>query len=105
MKNPVSLLRKVAIMEAVSYLVLLGVAMPLKYIWQMPLAVKYVGWIHGVLFVIFGFALLQVWITARWPMIRAAGVFIASLLPLVPFFMDRWMGQQELAYARERQVG
>ncbi|MEZ0388590.1 MAG: DUF3817 domain-containing protein [Verrucomicrobium sp.] len=102
MKNPVSLLRKVAILEAISYLVLLGIAMPLKYIWQVPQAVKVVGWVHGALFVVFCLALLQVWITAKWPIFRAGLVFIASLLPLVPFFLDRWMGTQELAYERLR---
>lgn len=102
MKNPVTLLRKVALAEAVSYLILLGIAMPLKYVWHMPLAVKYVGWAHGALFVVFCLCLLQVWLTAKWPILRAALVFIASLLPLVPFFLDRWMGGQELAYARQK---
>ena len=104
MKNPVTLLRKVALAEAVSYLVLLGIAMPLKYIWHIPQAVKVVGWVHGALFVVFCLALLQVWIAAKWPILRAGLVFIASLLPLVPFFLDRWMGGHELAYARQRQI-
>lgn len=94
-KNPVSLLRRVALAEAVSYLLLLGVAMPLKYAFGLPQAVMVVGWIHGALFVVFGVALLLAWFGARWPFLRVAGVFVASLIPLVPFFIDRKMAAYE----------
>ena len=47
-------LRAVGMVEAVSFLLLLGVAMPLKYFAGMPLAVKIAGWIHGLLFIAFG---------------------------------------------------
>lgn len=99
MKNPVTLLRKVALLEAVSYLVLLGIAMPLKYVWKMPMAVSVVGMIHGALFVVLCWALIRVMTTARWPVMRAALVFVASLLPFVPFFLDRWMRAQEEDFA------
>jgi len=102
MKNPVALLRKIALMEAVSFLLLLGVAMPLKYIWNLPQAVMVVGSVHGALFVLFSLALLLVLVVARWPLLRAALVFIASLIPFVPFFMDRWMRGHEEAFARSR---
>jgi len=103
MKNPVSLLRKTALLEAVSYLLLVGVAMPLKYIFHMPQAVQAVGMIHGLLFVVLCLSLLQVIFVARWPLLRAAGVFFASMLPFVPFFMDRWMRSHEEAFAEARQ--
>ena len=99
MKNPVTLVRKVAILEAVSYLVLLGIAMPLKYVWKMPMAVSVVGMIHGALFVVLCWALVQVMMMARWPVTRAAIVFVASLLPLAPFFLDRWMRGHEADFA------
>jgi integral membrane protein len=88
MKNPVTFLRYTALAEAVSYLVLLGIAMPLKYLWDQPLAVRVCGSLHGLLFVVLCCALLRVLIEARWPVSRAALVFLASLIPLVPFFMD-----------------
>ncbi|MCC7066023.1 MAG: DUF3817 domain-containing protein [Planctomycetes bacterium] len=91
MKNPVPFLRKIALLEAVSYLILLGIAMPLKYVWDMPLAVRVLGSIHGALFVVFCWALLRVLQDARWPMVRAIEVFVASLIPIVPFFLDRKM--------------
>ena len=91
MKNSVSFLRSVGLLEAVSYLLLLFIAMPLKYAWDMPLAVRIVGSAHGALFVLFCIALWRVLMTASWPFSRAVLVFIASLLPFVPFFIDRRM--------------
>ena len=91
MKNSVSFLRSVGLLEAVSYLLLLFIAMPLKYAWDMPLAVRIVGSAHGALFVLFCIALWRVLMTTNWPFSRAALVFIASLLPFVPFFIDRRM--------------
>ncbi len=81
--------RLIAIAEGISYLVLLLVAMPLKYLAGYPLAVKYTGWLHGVLFVLFGILLVQVWIKYRWRFWQAAVAFIASLLPFGTFVLDR----------------
>ena len=89
MKNPIPLLRQIALAEGVSFLVLLGVAMPLKYIAGFSLAVKWVGWIHGVLFMLLGVALLRTMWIARWPLSRSVTVFIAALLPFGPFLVDR----------------
>ena len=91
MKNPVSFLRITGLVEAVSFLVLVGIAMPLKYFWEMPIAVKVVGWVHGILFMMFCAALLRVMLVARWPMGRGALIFLAALLPFGPFFLDRRM--------------
>lgn len=91
MKNPIPLLRRLALIEGVSFLILLFIAMPLKYLAGMPMAVKIVGWAHGLLFVAFCFALLQTMLTMNWGFKRAAIVFIASLLPFGPFVLDRRM--------------
>jgi integral membrane protein len=91
MKHPVSFLRAVGLLEATSYLILLFIAMPLKYFGGMPLAVKIVGSVHGGLFVLFCIALWRVLMNTSWSFGRAALVFIASLLPFVPFFIDRRM--------------
>ena len=89
MNAPIPFLRNVALAEAVSYLILLGIAMPLKYLAGQPLAVKITGMIHGILFVVFCVALLRVMIEARWTFKRCALIFIASFIPFVPFFLDR----------------
>lgn len=89
MKNPVSLLRSVTLLEAISFLLLLFIAMPLKYAWGMPMAVRIAGSVHGGLFVLFCFALWQVLNHTNWPMKRAAFVFVASIVPFMPFFIDK----------------
>jgi len=82
-------LRAVSLSEGVSYLLLLLVAMPLKYVWGIPLAVKWVGWIHGVLFIMLGMTVLLAMLRVALPFKTACIVGVASLLPGGPFFADR----------------
>jgi len=95
MRNPVHFLRIVGLCEAISFLVLLGIAMPLKYIWHMPIAVKIAGSIHGILFITFCIALARAKSHSKWSIGRAAQIFIAALLPFGPFVIDRRMKEWE----------
>lgn len=97
--KPVRFLRHVTLLEAVSYLILLGIAMPLKYLYHQPMAVKIVGMIHGILFVVFCVALLRVLLEARWSFKRCLGIFLASFIPILPFFLDSRMKEWEQAEA------
>jgi integral membrane protein len=81
-------LRTVAMIEGVSYLLLLGVAMPLKYLADMPLAVKIVGWIHGALFIVLCALLAHAWRKVPLAFGLTVLVFVASLLPFGPFVVD-----------------
>lgn len=92
MQNPIAFLRVANLMEAVSYVLLVFVAMPLKYIWGEPLGVTIVGWVHGILFAVFCWALVRVVFDGGWPVPRIVGVFAAALVPIVPFFVDRRFG-------------
>lgn len=89
MQNAVKYFKVIALTEGWSYLVLLGIAMPLKYgagiLWQ----VKYVGWLHGVLFVAYGAALLWVWISEKWNFKKVVLAFIVSLVPFGTFWFDK----------------
>src|SRR5687767_11045985 len=105
MKNPIALLRTVTLIEGGSFLVLLFFAMPLKYIWDLPQAVRIVGMAHGILFVIFCFCLLQTWIVARWPFGRVALVFAASIIPVGPWLVDRRLKSYEAAFILARTNG
>lgn len=80
--------RLIGILEGISFLVLLLVAMPLKYIWEWPLAVKYVGWAHGVLFIAYGVALLNAAIKLSWSWKKVVVAGLASLFPGGPFILD-----------------
>ena len=93
--SPVTFLRRVSLCEGVSFLLLLGVAMPLKRYAGMPMAVTVVGWAHGVLFILLGIALVRTWLARSWPLGRLALVFVASLIPFAPFFLDRRMREWE----------
>lgn len=102
MKNPIATLRKAALVEGLSYLILLGIAMPLKYVLDLPLAVTLVGWIHGVLFVWLCVLILVAMIRAGLSFGRATAVFIASLLPFGPYVLDKRIVSWEKEFERER---
>lgn len=93
--NTLSRFRLVAVMEGISYLVLLGIAMPLKYFADMPEMVKYTGWLHGVLFVWFMVLLVKVWIRYKWSLGKVVMAGIASLLPFGTFVLDSKLKKEE----------
>lgn len=86
--------RQIAVLEGISYLLLLFIAMPLKYFAGIPEAVKYTGWAHGVLFVVYAILLVQCWQNYQWKFSKAALVFIASLLPFAPFYVDKKLKEE-----------
>lgn len=101
-KNPIAFLRTVAFIEGISYLILLFIAMPLKYAWGKPEMVRIVGMAHGVLFVTFCISLLHTFIVAKWPLGRAALVFLASIIPFGPWLIDRRVKNYEAEFFRAR---
>ena len=82
-------LRLIAFLEGISLLVLLGIAMPLKYLAGQPTAVRYVGMAHGLLFVLYGLLLIQVAIQQRWSFGKTALALLASVVPCGTFWADR----------------
>ena len=82
-------LRLVAFLEGVSFLVLLLIAMPLKYAFGQPLAVKHVGMAHGVLFVLYVLLLLSAALERGWSARKILLAFGASLVPLGTFWADK----------------
>ena len=87
--------RVIAFTEGVSFLVLLLVAMPLKYLADEPLAVKYVGWAHGLLFILYIFLGLRAAREHAWSLRFCAYAFIASLLPFGTFVLDKHLRGQK----------
>lgn len=88
MNSALGRFRVIGIIEGISYLVLLGIAMPLKYFLDMPAAVKIAGSLHGLFFVLYILALAHVTFTNRWSILKVVGAFIASLLPFGNFVLD-----------------
>ncbi|WP_339923216.1 DUF3817 domain-containing protein [uncultured Cyclobacterium sp.] len=87
--------RIVSITEGISMLVLIFIAMPLKYIFDLPAMVTYVGWIHGVLFVLYILVMFPTSRKLKWPFRIALMGLIASILPFGPFLFDRKLKKQE----------
>lgn len=87
--------RLVAISEGISFVILMFIAMPLKYFADMPKPVTYVGWIHGVLFVLYILALITVKISRNWNFKKTVVAFIASLLPFGTFILDKSLRKEE----------
>ena len=95
MKKPFHWFRKAAIAEGISFLVLLGIAMPLKYLAKLPVAVLIAGSIHGLLFITI---MVLAWEVknkynknSRW-MGRA---FFASILPFGTMVTDKQWKKEE----------
>lgn len=63
--------------------------MPIKYIGGVEEPVRYVGWAHGLLFMAYAGMLVLAWQRFAWDLRRVALYFIASLLPLAPFWVER----------------
>lgn len=88
LKDPLARLRLLGMLEGVSFLVLLGIAMPLKYLAGQPQAVRIVGSAHGLLFVLFVAAVLHAAVEMRWPLRRIVAALAAAVLPFGPFVFD-----------------
>lgn len=89
MVKTIQSLRWIGIAEGISFLVLLIIAMPLKYAMGWPLAVKYVGWAHGLLFILYITAVIAAIRAMNWGFRGVAVALIASLLPAGTFLLDR----------------
>jgi len=85
----------IGFIEGISFLVLLLIAMPLKYLAGQPEAVRIVGTAHGALFVLYVLALLLAAFNRKWQPGIVLGGFIASVVPLGPFVFDRWLKTQD----------
>ncbi|MEE9404131.1 MAG: DUF3817 domain-containing protein [Algisphaera sp.] len=91
--DPVRLLRHVGRLEGISFLLLLGVAMPLKYLAGYSEATKMAGWGHGVLFM--AFLAVWLWSLPRLPWKWALAALVAAVVPLGPFWVDSRLRQFE----------
>jgi integral membrane protein len=94
MNKKLNWLRKIGIAEGISFLVLLCIAMPLKYFFQQPMAVKIFGWAHGVLFVAFLFLAWEYKTDRNKSLKWFATAFLAAIIPTGTFFFDMKLKQE-----------
>ena len=89
LQNSIDALRLVAILEGWSYIILVLVAMPLKYVFSNPILIRPVGMIHGVLFVGYILLVLLCMWQYKWSIWKGFLVFFISLVPFGTFIWKR----------------
>jgi integral membrane protein len=87
--NSIRIFRWVSVLEAISFLLLLFIAMPLKYIWDMPEYVRVVGMAHGILFILYLFGAYWMYEKLDWSLKVLFIVFLSSILPFGPFVVEK----------------
>ncbi len=88
MQISISTLKNIARAEGFSFLAF-AVTMPLKYGLDILWPNKIIGWIHGLLFLIYWVCMLYSWPQYRWPFGRIFIILLASVIPLAPFWVER----------------
>ncbi|WP_047414287.1 DUF3817 domain-containing protein [Cellulophaga sp. Hel_I_12] len=81
--------RLTAILEGISYLLLFGIGMPLKYLAKIPEPNIYIGYAHGFLFMAYVVLAALFCLEQKWGLKRFVILFIASLLPFGTFYIDK----------------
>lgn len=81
--------RKLGHWEAISFIVLLFIAMPLKYLAHEPMAVKIVGSLHGALFTLYIIYGLFYAKKSQWSILKLLFVYIIAVIPFGPFIFDK----------------
>ncbi len=81
--------RIITLIEGFSLLVLLFLAMPLKYIWNLPQMVQVVGMVHGILFLLFVVLAILVFYELKWSLKTFGMVMLASVIPFGAIYIDK----------------
>ncbi|GHC51625.1 DUF3817 domain-containing protein [Ulvibacter litoralis] len=89
MEKTIKTFKIISTLEAISFLVLLGIAMPLKYIWNLPEMVRIVGMAHGVLFLLYVAGAVYVSQLLNWSIKKLVIAVLCSVLPFGPFYVEK----------------
>lgn len=100
-KKPIHLLRILGVFDGISLLILIGIAMPLKYFAGYPIAVTIVGAIHGVIFISYALSILNVTIRIRWNFIWSIIAFAVAFIPFGNFIFDLKLKKLEEKYSTQ----
>lgn len=89
MNISVKTFKTISTLEALSFLFLLGIAMPLKYIWDLPQTVQIVGMAHGILFLLYIIGAYFMKEKLNWSWQTLFIVMLCSVLPFGPFYAEK----------------
>lgn len=93
--TPIGRMRAIGTVEALSFLVLLFIAMPLKYWAEVPEAVTVVGMAHGFFFTLYVLALVNALVVRKLTVVQSLIGFVCAFLPFGPFVFDRQLRGRE----------
>ena len=94
--NQIRMFRMIALAEGCSFLILLCIAMPMKYFMGMPEVVRVVGLIHGVLFLLYVGLLSMLHVRQRWSFSFSLYALLASVIPFGTFMLDKQLRKKEV---------
>lgn len=83
------LFKIIATLEGISLLALLFVAMPLKYVYELPEYVRVVGMAHGLLFIVYIVIACMLKAELKWPWNKFFIICIASVIPFGTFYIEK----------------
>ena len=89
LKTQLGRLRLMAYIEGTSFLLILFVTMPLKYTFDYPQPNKVVGLIHGLFFIMYVYAVIQIRIDEGWSLKKTTLALLASIIPFGTFWADK----------------
>lgn len=88
-KTQLGRLRLMGYVEGTSLLLLLFITMPLKYSFNYPMPNKVVGLIHGLFFIMYVYAVVQIKIDQGWNLKKMLLALLASIIPFGTFWADK----------------
>jgi integral membrane protein len=86
--NTLGRLRVTGILEGLSFIILLAIAMPLKYMAGKPEMVSIVGMAHGVLFILYILFSVLAKCEYPWSWKKMFALWVASVVPFGTFYAD-----------------
>jgi integral membrane protein len=86
-KTQIGRFKIIAFTEGVSFLLILSVTMPLKYLWDMPEPNKIIGMVHGLLFILYILAVIQIKYTTDWSNRNMLLALLGSIIPFGTFYV------------------
>lgn len=88
LKTQTGRFRIIAFTEGLSYIAILFVTMPLKYLFDMPEPNKVIGLAHGLLFIVYILAVVQMKFAHTWKLGLTFKALLASIIPFGTFYME-----------------
>ena len=94
LKNSYSRFRVISFLEGLSFLILVFIAMPIKYIGENPYPVKVAGMGHGILFILFCIFLFEALKKCNWGKAVSFKYFVYSLVPFGFLIIEKDLKKQ-----------